>query len=137
MTFSASGLQMAGLIVSLLAGSGALSFFMRYGVRLAIVEKTAREAHEDSKQNGKDIAATKERVSLVEKTLQDIANALSKLNSIDEIRANVSVMKDTVSDRFKDMVARSEHEARWKAQDDRMDDLKGQLEDLREELRAK
>lgn len=132
-----SGFEAAGLIVSLLAGSGALGFYFSYGVRLALVEKTAREANEESKQNGKDIAATKERVSLVEKALQDIANSLDKLNGIDEIRANVSALKDTVSDRLKDMVARSEHEARWETFGSRMDDLKSDLSDLRKDLKKR
>lgn len=125
MTFDPSAIQIAGLIVSLLAGTGAIGFFFRYSVRLALVERTAEEAHEESSQNGKDIAATKERVTVVEKTLLEVANS---------IRNDVSSLKDMVSERFKDMVPRSEQVARWESQDAKMADLKDQLTELREKL---
>lgn len=125
MALDPSGVQIAGLVVSLLAGTGALGFFFRYSVRLALVERTAQEASGEVKQNGKDIAATKERVTVVEKTLLEVANS---------IRNDVSSLKEMVSERFKDMVPRSEQVARWDAQDAKMADLKDQLTEVREKL---
>lgn len=130
-----SGLQVAGLVTTLLAGSGALAFYFRFGVRLALVEKQAEKSARDSEQNGKDIAATKERVALVENTLQDIRNSLAKLNAIPDLQASMTSLKETVQEKLRDLVPRTEHIARWELQDKVMSDMKEQISDLRDELR--
>jgi hypothetical protein len=124
-----SGLEIVGIGATVLSTVGApLALFFRYGVRLALVEQKARDAHDDTKQNGKDIASTTSRVQVLESTLQDIRNSLSKLNGIDEIKANVGSMKE----RLAEVVTKAEHDARWNAQDNANEDIREQLKELRE-----
>jgi hypothetical protein len=125
-------LQILTIVIAVLLSSGALAFFLKYSTRLAFAERDATKALASTEAQGKDIAATKERVTLIESTLGDIRNSLSKLNVIDEIKATVNSMKERVDEKLSEMVSRSEHEARWKAQDDQYADLKMEVRDLRE-----
>jgi septal ring factor EnvC (AmiA/AmiB activator) len=94
-----TGLEIAGIAVTALSVLGApLTFFFKYGIKLALVERTANEAHIESKQNGKDIAATNAKVNTLEVIVQQIRDSLHKLDSIDEIKASVSHTKDTVNE---------------------------------------
>lgn len=116
------------------AVGGLFALYAHFNVRLALVENTADESHTDSKQTGKDVAALSSRVNLMEGTVQDIRNSLSKLSVIDSLNANVTSIKESIAEKFRDMVTRGEHEAKWEAQDTAMNDLKSQLAGLRERI---
>jgi cell division protein FtsL len=91
-------LQIAALIVALLVTSGATLFFIRYGTRLAFAERDSAEARNKTAEHDREIAATKARVQLMEQTLNQIRDSLSKLNVIDEIKATCDQLKERAAE---------------------------------------
>jgi hypothetical protein len=94
--------------VSVIIGSGAVTFFMRYGTRLALVERSAKKAEEDSEQNGKDISGMQATQNFMNDALKDIKASLSKLHVIDQIKVTLDAMKEKLDS----MVPRAEVEGR-------------------------
>lgn len=91
-------IQIATLVVAILVSSGALVFFSRYGTRLAFAERDSANALKKTEEHDKEIAANQARVMLMEQTINDIRNSLSKLSGIDEIKATCEGLKERVED---------------------------------------
>jgi hypothetical protein len=66
-----------GLLVSIGAGT----FFVKYGTRLAIVEKESSETKQKVDSQAKDLAANSQQTALVAAALSEIRNALNELKT--------------------------------------------------------
>jgi hypothetical protein len=66
-----------GLLVSIGAGT----FFVKYGTRLAIVEKESAETKQKVDSQAKDLAANSQQTALVAAALAEIRNALNELKT--------------------------------------------------------
>lgn len=95
-------LQIAMLILAALVGSGAIAFFLRYHTRLVLVERDSSKALTKTEDHDKELAAAKERVLLMEQTLNSIRDSLSKLHVIDQIKATCDTLKERIEDNRRD-----------------------------------
>lgn len=94
--------QIAILVIAALIGSGGLAFFLRYHTRLVLAERDAAKALSKAEEHDKELAAQKERVALMETTLNSIRDSLSRLHVVDRIMSAVDVLKERVEDNRRD-----------------------------------
>jgi hypothetical protein len=120
-------LQVIGVVLTVLIGSGAVAFFVRYGTRLTLQEEMNRAQAITLAQLTATVAANSSRLISVETTISAISQSLSKLSKIDSIDTKLEYMADAM----KQIVPRSEHEARFQATERRIDQVHDEVEQLR------
>lgn len=113
-------IQIASLIIALLVGSGAALFFIRYGTRLAFVERDSTEALSIARKTDKEQVVADQRLSSMERTIERIDGSLSKLSVLDTIKSTLDGVVERLDDLSRQVVPRPEVEARFKAVTDEM-----------------
>lgn len=111
-------LEITSLIVSLVLTSGAAGFFVRYGTRLALVERLVETSQ---------LVSLHPRLTLVESAVQEIKASLQELKLLPKIASQLEAMQEG----FRQMVPRAEHEGRWKANDERFSALEQDVRNLK------
>jgi hypothetical protein len=66
-------------VFGLLVSGGAFTFFMRYGTRLALVEKESKETKEKLEKHATELITANTQVALVAAALEGIKTALNDL----------------------------------------------------------
>ena len=66
-------------VLGLLVSIGAGTFFVKYGTRLAIVEKESSETKAKVDKQASELAANSQQTALVAQSLTEIRNALNEL----------------------------------------------------------
>lgn len=95
-------IQIAALIVAALIGSGGLAVFLKYGTRMAIVEKDSDAHTVKVEEHTKENAATEIRLSLMESTMKDIRDSLQRLHVVDQIKTTCDILTARLEDNRKD-----------------------------------
>jgi hypothetical protein len=108
-------LTVLGIVASSVVGTGALTFFVRYGTRLALIEKTI-----DTSQ----LVTLHPRVNRVEDAIFEIKTLVSKLNLLDVLTSRL----DTMTEVMRTAVPRTELEVHWKSLDERFDTIEAKLD---------
>jgi uncharacterized coiled-coil protein SlyX len=117
-----NSVEIAALITSALLSSGALTFFIKYGVKQAVMEKML-----DNSQ----LITLHPRLTLVESAVSEIKNALVDLKHLPRISAQLEAMAENFSKMAAQVVPRAEHESRWQASDNRISSLEHDIRDLK------
>lgn len=99
-------LALVGVVTSGLVGTGAVAFFVRYGTRLTLLERTVETSQ---------LITLHPRLSRVEDAIGDMKQLLPKLNVLDVILNKMEAISATVTA----LVPRSEHEVRWQREEER------------------
>jgi membrane protein YqaA with SNARE-associated domain len=68
-------------VLGLLISGGAVSFFMKYGTRLAMVEKESTENRAKIEKHATDLMQANTQVALVAAALESIKSALTELKT--------------------------------------------------------
>lgn len=66
-------------VLGLLVSGGAASFFIKYGTRLAMVEKESKETKERLEKHATELIAANQQVALVAAALEGIKSTLNEL----------------------------------------------------------
>jgi uncharacterized coiled-coil protein SlyX len=119
---SYNSVEVAALITSAILSSGALTFFIKYGVKMAVMEKML-----DNSQ----LITLHPRLSLVESAVSEIKNSLADLKHLPKIAAQLEAMAENFSHLAAQVVPRNEHESRWNASDNRISSLEHDIRDLK------
>lgn len=115
--FGNNALESAGFVASLLIGTGAVAFFVRYGTRLALLERLIETSQ---------LITLHPRLSLVESAVQEIKSSLIDLKHLPKISAQL----DGLGMALQLMVPRSEHEKVWKSNDQRFEHIEKEIDRL-------
>jgi hypothetical protein len=123
-------LQILTILIALIVGSGAALFFIKYGTRLAFVERDSTEALSIARKTDKDQLVVTQRVSNVEKVIEKIEGSLSKLNLLDSIKVGLDGLGSRLDAITAQSVPRQEIEARFKSLNDELADVHRQTDQL-------
>ena len=89
-------LSVAALVVSLLVGSGAVGFFIKYGIRLAILEKL----FDDKKRTLSEVKTGQEgmqtRLALVESAISKIEQMREDMMPRKEIESRFDALEELI-----------------------------------------
>jgi len=66
-------------VLGLLVSTGAVTFFIKYGTRLAMVEKESSETKQKLEKHAAELATSNTQVALVAASLEGIKNGLNEL----------------------------------------------------------
>lgn len=97
----AEPLTIATVVVALLVGSGGLAYVLSYGRRLARTEYDSSKALAKAEEHDKEIAATKERVVVMQSAFESVRETLGKLHLLDTLTASVTVLTARLEDNRK------------------------------------
>lgn len=100
-----------GTLATLLLGSGAVGFYLKYNTRLTVVERELQALIS---------ANLNVRVTTLETNIRDIRDGIQKLAKLDSLETKIDIFLGEIRDLKGSIVPRAEHEGRLRAIDERM-----------------
>jgi len=94
---------------SILLGGGAVAWWLRSGVTIALAQRDAAEAKKDSRESLAKSHVLESRVNQQDTIINEIRTRMAKLDRVDELVASAKFIEEAVSK----MMPRSEQEA-WR-----------------------
>jgi hypothetical protein len=107
-----------GALSTLLVGSGAVSFFLRYSTRLTMLETSQADVLK---------ANLHVRVLALEQAINEIKSSMGKLGVLDSMNAKQEMMLSEIRDLRAALVPRAEHQARWEMLEEKLNLLESKL----------
>lgn len=90
------------IVISVLVGSGGLAVFLKYGTRMAIVEKDSESNTKKVDEHAKANAQCETRLSLMESNMKEIRDSLSRLHVVDQIKSTCDILAARLEDNRRD-----------------------------------
>lgn len=99
-----------------LIGCGAVAWWLRSGIDLRLAQRDAAEARKESRESLTKSSVLESRVNQQDTIINEIRTRMAKLDRVDELVAVAKYIEEAI----KQMMPRSEQEAKWEAMEQRM-----------------